>query len=255
VESGDVTRLQTALATVATIALTALTAFPPPVQAGPDADSRDATHTLQVAAPPPSQPEPPEAPTPSARPNALAPARFLIATRQLSGPFFTRSVVLLLDYSPAGALGVIINRPTDVALNDLIPALNEIGKRPDTVYLGGPVSPRSVVFLIRSDSEPPDSQHVIADVHATGSTDALRQVVRDNAPASRFHAYVGYAGWAPAQLDAEVARGDWYIEEATPDPIFTLDTADLWNRLVTPHEGIQVNNPDPSHPATLAANN
>jgi putative transcriptional regulator len=66
---------------------------------------------------------------------------------------------------------------------------------------------------------------------------------------------VGYAGWAPAQLDAEVARGDWYIEEATPDLIFTLDTAELWNRLVTPHEGIQVNNPDPTHPATLAANN
>jgi putative transcriptional regulator len=206
--------------------------------------STDSAAALDRAAAPPLQrPDPGTPPLPD---TALAPGRFLIATRQLDGPFFARSVVLLLDYSPTGALGLVINRPTSIGLQDLLPALTEISDRDDRVFMGGPVEPELMVFLIRSSSRPAASQPVIGDIHATGSAEALRAVIEQDAPASRFHAYVGYAGWAPGQLDAEVRRGDWYVTPADPDTVFDPTMADLWERLVFEQEGTQVNAPAPT---------
>ena len=172
--------------------------------------------------------------------SALRAGRFLVATRQIDGPVFGRSVVLLLDYSHAGALGLIVNRPTAMSLHELLPALDEITDRQDRVFLGGPVETQMMVFLIRSESIPPDSQRVIGDIHATGSADALRKMIEQDAPESRFHAYVGYAGWGPGQLDAEIARGDWYVAPADPDQVFDPSLGDLWERLVFEHEGMPV---------------
>lgn len=172
--------------------------------------------------------------------SALRAGRFLVATRQIDGPVFGRSVVLLLDYSHTGALGLIVNRPTAMSLHELLPALDEITDRQDRVFLGGPVETQMMVFLIRSESIPPDSQRVIGDIHATGSADALRKMIEQGAPESRFHAYVGYAGWGPGQLDAEIARGDWYVAPADPDQVFDPSLGDLWERLVFEHEGMPV---------------
>lgn len=191
--------------------------------------------------------------TPPGGPLDLAPAppadmrlragRFLVATRRIDGPFFRHSVVLLLDYSRTGALGLIVNRPTDMSLNDLLPALGDMTDRDDRVFLGGPVETQMMVFLIRSESMPPESQRVIGDIHATGSADALRAIIDQGAPESRFHAYVGYAGWSPGQLDAEIAQGDWYVAPAEPDQVFDPSIGDLWERLVFEHEGTQVRAP------------
>jgi len=198
---------------------------------------------LQAATPPAPSPAPKASPVPL---GALARGRFLIASRQLTSPFFSETVVLLLEYGPTGAVGIIINRRTQIALTSLLPELTRLGKRKDRVFLGGPVETELVVFLIRSDVSPPESRTVIADVHATGSAKALRQVVAEGAPESRFHAYVGYAGWAPGQLDAEVAQGDWFVGEADPDQIFDDDLPELWQRLVQDHEGVQVRAPGQS---------
>jgi len=184
-------------------------------------------------------------------PGQLSRGRFLIASRKLTGPFFAETVVLLLEYRPTGSLGLVINRPTSVELTQLLPELAKLGKRRDRVFLGGPVETELVVFLIRSDVSPPDSEPVVGDVHATGSAAALRKVVAEDAPASRFHAYVGYAGWGKGQLDAEVARGDWYVSEANADQIFDDSLGDLWQRLVYEHEGIQVRAPSPRETASV----
>ena len=97
-----------------------------------------------------------------------------------------------------------------------------------------------MVFLIRSDATPPDSQRILSDVHVTGSVAALEEVVAHDVPASRFHAYLGYAGWAPGQLEAEVARGDWYVSSEKPEVIFDEAPHELWQRLVRENEGVQV---------------
>jgi len=194
------------------------------------------------AATPPRRPGRPEEGLPDA---ALAMGRFLVATRQLDGPFFSQTVVLLLDYSATGALGVIVNRPTRIGLRELLPALSVLSDRDDRVFMGGPVDTGLMVFLIRSASRPPASQPVLGDIHATGSAEALRSVVEGAAPTSRFHAYVGYAGWGPGQLDAEVARGDWYVVPGDPDRVFDPAMDDLWDRLVFEQEGLQVRAPEP----------
>lgn len=227
--------LVAALAVWATLPVSALAPGAP--------SSRASEFAAWPIATPPSRPKEPEAtPVPQVD---LAPGRLLVATRQLQGPFFSRTVVLLLDYSPTGALGLIVNRPTSIELKELLPALEQIGDRQDRVYMGGPVEPQLMVFLIRSEKRPPGSQHVIADIHATGSAQALRGVVERGAPESRFHAYVGYAGWGPGQLDAEVARGDWYVAPADPEHVFDPKVGDLWERLIFEHEGVRVRGPLP----------
>jgi putative transcriptional regulator len=146
----------------------------------------------------------------------------------------------LLDYSPTGAFGVIVNRPTGVGLSDLLPALESVPGRLDRVHLGGPVEPGRMVFLMRSASAPLDSRHVFADIHATSSASELRGAIeRDESP-ERFRAYVGYAGWSPGQLDDEVARGDWHVVPAEPGQVFDPAMGDLWDRLVQDHEGLPI---------------
>ncbi len=193
---------------------------------------------VQAATQPPRRRGAPE--VPARRYAELAGGRLLIATRQLTGPFFAQSVVLLLDYDSDGAVGLVLNHPTNVPLPELLPEVSKLGDRRDPVFLGGPVDARRMVFLVRADAPPADSRHVVADVHATGSAEVLRGVIENDTPADRFRAYVGYAGWASGQLDAEVARGDWYIEEAAPSVIFDDSVGDLWRRLVAGHEGVHV---------------
>jgi putative transcriptional regulator len=207
------------------------------------------TSGLRAANPPPTRLR---KKPPSAGRTPLSTGKFLIATRQLGGPFFSRTVVLLLDYGSDGAMGLIVNRPTGLALTELLPELARLGQRSDTVYLGGPVNPELMVFLIRAGYEPAESHHVVGDVHATGSADALRKVVAEGAAENRFHAYVGYAGWAPGQLDREVMRGDWIVTEAKAELIFDPKLGELWERLVREHEGIQVRTLEPPGPALTA---
>jgi len=196
---------------------------------------------LQRANSPPAAPHPRTGSMPGRE--KLAKGRFLIATRQVRGPFFGETVIVLLDHSSQGAAGLIVNRPTRMQLAELLPDSAGVGSRKDRVHLGGPVEPHTLVFLIRSDTSPPDAQLVLSDVHVTGSAAALEEVVARDLPASGFHAYLGYAGWAPGQLEAEVARGDWYVSSEKPDVIFDEAPHDLWQRLVRENEGVQVRAP------------
>jgi putative transcriptional regulator len=213
------------------------------------APAREGRGALGVSSPPPGALLEAPAEVASA---TLATGRFLIASRRLTGSVFSRTVVLLLDHRDDGTLGVIVNRPTGTSLTRLLPELARLGRGSDTVYLGGPVDPEVMVFLIRAGSAPPDSRLVLGDVHATGSVEALRQVIDQHAPTNRFHAYVGYAGWGPGQLDAEVVRGDWFVAEASPELIFDPKITGLWDRLIRELEGVQVRSVRPPRLAAFS---
>ena len=187
-----------------------------------------------------TKPDPKTTPSPEIR--VPDKTRLLIATRQVRGPFFARSVILLMEHKPSGSLGLILNLPTPALLTDALPKLELLSKRKDRLHLGGPVEPRLMMFLIRSDQEPPDATRLLEDVYATASADTLLQTIKLNSPASQFHAYVGYSGWGPGQLDTEIERGDWYMAPANARTIFDSSPSDLWQRLVAEHEGIQVRN-------------
>ena len=174
----------------------------------------------------------------------LGAGRFLVASRALSGPFFSESVVLVLNYSAQGALGLVINRPTDAALGELIPEVTRLSQRRDRVYQGGPVDPSVMTFLLRSEQAVNGGLPVAPNVYATPNAEALRSVIQSGTPTSHFRAFVGYSGWGPGQLDREFARGDWHVGPARAEAIFDDAPGDLWQRMVVEFEGIQVRRGD-----------
>lgn len=164
---------------------------------------------------------------------APAAGRFLVATRQQQG-FFSETVVLLINYGGDGALGLIINRPTKLPLDQALPNVKEIQGSGRSLYLGGPVSLEHLTLLIHSKTPPEKAIHVIDDVYASGSLTVLRALAENQLKGARFRAYAGYAGWAPGQLDAELAHGDWIVVPASTNAVFTKDPAQLWRTLVQP---------------------
>jgi len=162
----------------------------------------------------------------------LGKGKFLVASRDLNDPNFAESVILLLDYNEKGALGVIINRPTEVSLAELLPDVKALQKRQDVVYIGGPVAQQMLMILIHTAKPPPDAQLVFSDTYLVAKQTGLAQVLQSDGKRTKLRAYIGYAGWAAGQLDMEVAAGGWQVVPA--DPLFIFDRAaqEIWPELI-----------------------
>ncbi|MDJ0852958.1 MAG: YqgE/AlgH family protein [Myxococcota bacterium] len=177
-------------------------------------------------------------PLPSQAPGDLASGRLLVASRKLVNPIFGQSVILLLEHGETGAMGVIVNRPTESPLSELLPGFEALGRRSDRAWFGGPVGLRSAfLLLIQSQSPPEGAREIIEGVHASGEPDALRALLADED--SAFRGYVGYAGWGPSQLEGEMARRDWWVMRGDAATAFTDDPAGLWSELIAQCEGVQ----------------
>lgn len=161
---------------------------------------------------------------------------FLVAAPALRDPNFARTVVLLLEYDETGALGLVINRPTEASLHDVLvtPLPNSEGH---TVFAGGPVELRRLIALLRSPVAVDGAERLFGDVHASGSMDTLRRALERDGHATDVHAYLGYAGWSPGQLDAEVSRGDWIVTPADAESIFDTPPGDVWRNLMRRNAG------------------
>ena len=144
--------------------------------------------------------------------------QLLIASPELAD-MFRRSVVLVLEHSPDGAMGLVLNRPSEYAVDDAVPGLSGLVDPGDLVRVGGPVEPEAVLAL-GEFAVPAEAQQLIV-----GSV-GLLDPERDEATLGRVRVYAGYAGWAPGQLDGEIEAGAWFVEPAEPeDPFLELD---LW---------------------------
>jgi putative transcriptional regulator len=178
-------------------------------------------------------------PWPPASTRELAKGKFLIARPHAGGPVFHESVVLLLEYGSDGAMGLIINRPTEIALAQLFPDVETLQGRSDRTFFGGPVEPHRVMLLFRSSDPPPESRRVARGIHVAGSFEVLRTVVESADPESRYRVYVGYAGWAMGQLEGEVARGDWLIAPSDASAVFEMDPEKVWQEFIDRSSGLQ----------------
>jgi putative transcriptional regulator len=164
----------------------------------------------------------------------------LVASPTLDDPNFARSVVLLLDHDGDGALGVILNRPSEVAAGDVAPQFAwltdwiDATSAPAVVHVGGPVTPDAVVCLGRIKSAAAGS----GLEGWTPLAGALGAVDLDSEPADLLAAlealrfFAGYAGWGPGQLEHELRLGGWLVLAADPDDAFTPDSATLWSRVL-----------------------
>lgn len=162
----------------------------------------------------------------------LAKGKFLIAARHLMDPNFSKTVVLLIDYGTHGTLGLIINRPSPVRLSSVLPDIEALGKREDTVFMGGPVAINRFLMLVRTGSQPEESHHVFEDVYVSSSRAVLRRVLESEEAAGRFRVFAGHSGWAPGQLENEVSRGDWYILRADAQTVFDKAPSEIWPELI-----------------------
>jgi len=161
---------------------------------------------------------------------------FLLASPRLGDPRFAQTVVLLLEYDETGALGLVVNRPTELTLHDVLetPLPNSAEH---LVFSGGPVEHRRLIALLRSSDAVEGAARVAGDIHASGSVDTLRRMLERDAHAADVHTYLGYAGWSPGQLDAELARGDWIVTPADAASIFDTPPADVWRDLMRRNAG------------------
>jgi putative transcriptional regulator len=167
-------------------------------------------------------------------PLGLKPAKgkFLVASRQLLDPNFSQSVVLLIEYHRNGALGIIINRPSEMKLSTAMPEIEELRQRPDTIYLGGPVAQNQLMLLIRTTNPPEESRLIFQDVHVSSSQTVIQRMLQNPEGEERFRVYAGYAGWAPGQLDNEIAAGGWHVLRADPEIVFDTSAAEIWPDLI-----------------------
>jgi putative transcriptional regulator len=166
----------------------------------------------------------------------LAPAagRFLVADHGLEDRNFSRTVVLLVAYDGTGAMGLIVNRPSQVSLQEAMPEQDFRDDVPRALYFGGPVLTGGMMVLIRSDTPPEDAALVVDDVYISEGSAVLARIATEALDPDRVRVFAGYAGWGPAQLDNEIARGDWLVRPASGAEVFTADGERLWERVAPP---------------------
>jgi putative AlgH/UPF0301 family transcriptional regulator len=163
----------------------------------------------------------------------LAPGKFLVAGRELGDPNFTEAVILLVDYDAGhGAMGLIVNRRSDVPLSKLFGDFKEAKDRSDPIYVGGPVELSTVLGLVRSSVPQGDARHIFADVYLINTKDQLRKALADDTEPGSFHVFAGYAGWGEGQLEHEVELGAWHIMPAESALVFHSDPGSVWLRLI-----------------------
>jgi putative transcriptional regulator len=163
---------------------------------------------------------------------SLAKGKFLVASRQLRDPNFSETVVLLIEYGSNGAMGLIINRPSELALSTVFPEMEGLQQQTDTLYIGGPVARSRMLLLIRSDNQPEESHRVVENIYISSSRTVLQQMFDDADRAERFRVYAGHAGWASGQLDREVSRGGWHVLQADTETVFDMAPSEIWPELI-----------------------
>jgi putative transcriptional regulator len=178
----------------------------------------------------------------------IAQGSFLVAARKLRDPNFAQTVVFLIQYDKTGAMGVVINRPTEVKLSAVLTDLKALQKRSDKIFWGGPVENNQLLLLFRSDAQPKESMQVFQDVFLGSSPKVIEQMLKNETGENRFRVFAGYAGWAPGQLDQEAARGDWHILPAAADTIFNQKPAEIWPELIIRGSAKHVKNKNFSYP-------
>ncbi len=154
--------------------------------------------------------------------------RLLISSGGLYDPNFRHTVVLVGEHNADGASGVVLNRALNVTVEQVLPPLSVLVPPGEPLFEGGPVEPDSPVLL--AELAHPE----LADVLVFGSVGFLVGEVSADLQSSilRARVFVGYSGWGPGQLEAEMAADSWIIEPTRVDDVFTDAPDLLWSRVL-----------------------
>ena len=158
----------------------------------------------------------------------------LVASPSLLDPNFRRTVVLITEHTEEGAAGLVLNRPSDAGVSELVPQLEVLVDDGEQVWLGGPVQPDSVLVL----GEFVDPDDAAVPLFGALGFPALDEPVEVVTATTRRRVFAGYAGWGAGQLEDEVERDDWFLEPSLPDDPFTESPGELWSDVLRRKGGI-----------------
>jgi putative transcriptional regulator len=155
--------------------------------------------------------------------------QLLIASPSMSDPNFARTVVAIANHDEDGALGIVLNRPSDTEVVEAVPELDGVMDADEVVYVGGPVQPASIVVLAEFE-DPAEAAYLVVD--AVGLVSDRTGLERLGVATARRRVYAGYTGWGPGQLEAELEREDWITEPALAEDVFAPDPTELWGSVL-----------------------
>jgi putative transcriptional regulator len=147
---------------------------------------------------------------------------------------FADSVVLVMNNLAPAPVGIVINRPMPIPVSRLFPDLMRLAQVRDKLYFGGPVEFGSVWFLFRATTPPDHAIQTCDGVYLSADQKLLLQLLARDKPMDGLRIFVGHAGWAPGQLEAEIANGDWTLKRAEPEAIFNSKSEYPWPASQTP---------------------
>lgn len=165
----------------------------------------------------------------------------LVANPLLPDRNFDRTVVFLIAYADDdGAIGVVLNRPSETAVAAPLPRWVHMAASPPVIFVGGPVQHEAVICLARSmthpaAASPPGAWRPVTPDIGTLDLDMDPDALHDSL--SEVRLFAGYAGWAPGQLEAEIDAGAWWVVEAEPDDAFCDSPEQLWKSVLRRQAG------------------
>lgn len=158
----------------------------------------------------------------------LAAPTFLVAVPQLGDTNFNRGVVFIIEHGAEGSMGLLLNRPTDLAVSQFCESQNMrwSGDGRGPIFQGGPVQTERAFILHASDHQGPETEAVLGNVRLSYSLESLKLLA--DRPPNRVRIFLGYAGWGPGQLAEELTSGAWLMGQASERLIFSADTENVW---------------------------
>jgi putative transcriptional regulator len=164
--------------------------------------------------------------------DGIGPGTFLVAPRRAADPSFAGTVVLLVRSDHSGALGLVINRPTDVPVSAVLQDYKPAPRVKDHAFSGGPVQEEALLALYRSPKKIEETSLIFQDVYLVSTRPALEHIFRLKPDPRTLRVYMGYTGWGPGQLQHEMDLNVWRVLPADADSVFAADPSAVWQKLI-----------------------
>jgi putative transcriptional regulator len=164
--------------------------------------------------------------------------RLLVATPALRDPNFERTVVLIVAHEDGGALGVVLNRATEVQVTDVLGNWGTLAGDPAVVFEGGPVQPEAAICLARTRPGIDELNGFTRVSGAVGTVDLSGDPEQLIEGVVGVRVFAGYAGWSPGQLEGEISGGSWFVFDALPSDAFAPRPDDLWQMVLRRQGGL-----------------
>ncbi|MDJ0841203.1 MAG: YqgE/AlgH family protein [Acidobacteriota bacterium] len=164
--------------------------------------------------------------------NEIQTPSLLVSMPNLNDPFFQKSVIMLCDYTPETAFGMVINRPSSLQIRDILVDKDAFsGEMDDPILVGGPVQPELLWAIHTPDFSDETTTRVDPTVYMSSVQEVLRSVSSGVGP-TKYHLGSGYAGWGPGQLDGEISDGAWWVAPLSADLVLNMPFEDRWTSVL-----------------------